>query len=74
MRFLAYGRVVDTTRMRDVLGFTPRYSTREAFDDFVTRQGLHGPLSPDTVQAVERSMRDVVTRAPDRWSPCLTPG
>ena len=31
--------------MKDVLGFTPRYSTREAFDDFVARQGLHGPLS-----------------------------
>ena len=42
MRFLAYGRVVDTARMRDVLGFTPRYSTREAFDDFATRQGLTG--------------------------------
>jgi len=33
MRFLAYGRVVDTSRMRDVLGFEPRYSTREAFDE-----------------------------------------
>jgi UDP-glucose 4-epimerase len=64
MRFLAYGRVVDTTRMRDVLGFTPRYSTREAFDDFVTRQGLSGPLSADNVQAVERTLLDVVKGVP----------
>ena len=62
MRFLAYGRVVDTTRMREVLGFEPRYSTVEAFDDFVTRQGLHGPLSKDTVTAIERRLVDVVSR------------
>jgi UDP-glucose 4-epimerase len=64
MRFLAYGRVVDTSRMRDVLGFEPHYSTREAFDDFVARQGLHGPLSADTVEAVERTVLDVVGRSP----------
>ena len=62
LRFLTYGRVVDTTRMTDVLGFTPRYTTREAFDDFVARQGLHGPLSADTVSAVERTLAGVVRR------------
>lgn len=62
IRFLTYGRVVDTTRMREVLGFTPRYTTREAFDDFVTRQGVRGPLSADTVGAVERRVVDLVTR------------
>lgn len=28
--YLMYGRCVDTTRMKEVLGFHPRYSTREA--------------------------------------------
>jgi UDP-glucose 4-epimerase len=60
LRFLAYGRVVDTSRMRDVLGFEPRYTTREAFDDFVDKQGLHGPLSADSVHAVERAVLDVL--------------
>ena len=60
MRFLSYGRVVDTSRMKDVLGFTPRYSTREAFDDFVERQGLRGPLSPDIVGAVETKVVDIL--------------
>jgi UDP-glucose 4-epimerase len=46
--------------MKDVLGFTPRYSTREAFDDFVAGQGLHGPLSADVVQAVEDKLVDVL--------------
>ena len=65
MRFLSYGRVVDTSRMQDVLGFTPRYTTREAFDDFVERQGLRGPLSPDVVGAVEPK----VAGRPGRPSP-----
>jgi UDP-glucose 4-epimerase len=31
---LTYGRGVDTTRMREVLGFEPAYTTREAFAEF----------------------------------------
>ncbi len=54
VRFLTYGRVLDTTRMHEELGFAPRYSTAAAFDDFVRGQHLHGPLSADRVGAVER--------------------
>ncbi len=31
---LAFGRGLDTTRMRERLGFEPRYTTRAAFEDF----------------------------------------
>ena len=31
---LTFGRGLDTTRMRTVLGFTPRYTTQTAFHDF----------------------------------------
>jgi UDP-glucose 4-epimerase len=62
IRFLTHGRVVDTTAMREILGFTPRYSTVEAFDDFVQQQGLRGPLSRDTVTSVERRLVDVLAR------------
>lgn len=31
---LTYGRAVDTTRMREVFGFRPRYTSAEAFADF----------------------------------------
>ena len=34
MRYLAYGRGLDTTRMRQVLHFEPQYTTKEAFLDF----------------------------------------
>ena len=32
---LVHGRGLDTTRMRDALGFEPAFTTREAFKDFV---------------------------------------
>jgi UDP-glucose 4-epimerase len=32
--FLAFGRGLDTTRMRQVLSFEPKYTTRAAFEDF----------------------------------------
>ncbi|MDX6324192.1 MAG: UDP-glucose 4-epimerase [Nocardioidaceae bacterium] len=35
--FLTYGRGVDTTAMRTVLGFEPAYTTAEAFDSFASR-------------------------------------
>jgi UDP-glucose 4-epimerase len=50
MDFLAYGRGLDTTAMREVLGFQPRYTTREAFEDFA-RTLRHGG-SNDTKQEV----------------------
>jgi UDP-glucose 4-epimerase len=34
LSFLAFGRGLDTNRMRKVLQFEPRYTTREAFQDF----------------------------------------
>jgi UDP-glucose 4-epimerase len=41
--FLAYGRGLDTTRMREVLGYEPEFTTRGAFEDFA--RGL-GPAVP----------------------------
>lgn len=35
VRFLMYGRALDTRAMRETLGFAPAYSTAEAFDDFL---------------------------------------
>ena len=45
--FLTYGRGVDTSRMRDVLGFEPRYSTAAAFADFGVSLGV--PLRDNTL-------------------------
>ena len=37
-RFLNYGRVLDTTRLKTTFGFTPKWSTADAFDDYVRGQ------------------------------------
>ncbi len=34
LTFLAFGRGVDTTRMRTVMGFDPHFTTRQAFEDY----------------------------------------
>jgi UDP-glucose 4-epimerase len=35
IQFLNHGRVVDTTRLKRDFGFEPKWSTRQAFDDYV---------------------------------------
>jgi UDP-glucose 4-epimerase len=60
IRYLTYGRGLDTTRMRKVLGLEPRYTTREAFLDFVRSRRLHGPLSPDIVGGMERRILQAI--------------
>lgn len=48
LSFLTYGRGVDTTRMRDELGFEPRFTTASAFADFGVSLGvpLRAPAEP----------------------------
>jgi UDP-glucose 4-epimerase len=47
--FLTYGRGVDTTRMRSLLGFEPRYTTAEAFADFCRSLGAPTPAGASRV-------------------------
>jgi len=54
VQFLTYGRGVDTTRMRRELGFSPKYSTAEAFDEFVQARCRGGVLDRERVHRVER--------------------
>ncbi len=61
VRLLAYGRVVDTTRLKEEFRFTPRYSTLAAFDEFVHVRRLNHLLSPERVSDVERLARTVLT-------------
>src|SRR5690349_5657934 len=49
MRFLNFGRVVDTTVLRTEFGYTPRYSTEAALDDYA--QTVSPVISQDTVAA-----------------------
>ncbi|MGV1007945.1 MAG: NAD-dependent epimerase/dehydratase family protein [Dermatophilaceae bacterium] len=70
LSLLSYGRGLDTTRMRDVLGFTPAMSTRQAFRDFADHvpaalpgadrlRGALGATADGTVRVLD-SMRSAV--------------
>ena len=53
MQYLAYGRGLDTTRMREVLGFDPLYTTRAAFLDFAPHVTAVVPGAATAVTAVQ---------------------
>ncbi|NEE00344.1 NAD-dependent epimerase/dehydratase family protein [Phytoactinopolyspora halotolerans] len=69
-RFLTYGRGVDTTRMREHLGFVPRFSTVDAFDAFVEARARGGFLDRERVAAADQLLRSVLglNGLPDRAS------
>lgn len=56
LRFLQFGRGVDTTRLGEDFGFTPRYTTLEAFDDFVTGSDLMRIVDPTVVARAEHGL------------------
>ena len=60
LRFLEFGRVVDTTRLREEFGYEPRYTTVEAFDDFLRAGSVLPLVQPGAVERVERSLLGVV--------------
>lgn len=63
VRFLTYGRGMDTTRMRSILKFSPHYTSREAFDDFVAHR-LNRLTTPERVAAVETGLLSVLGASP----------
>ncbi|WP_232660662.1 NAD-dependent epimerase/dehydratase family protein [Pseudonocardia sp. TRM90224] len=56
MRLLNFGRVVDNRRLRTVFGFTPRWTTMQAFDDYVRGSALRPVIPPEQVESLERGI------------------
>jgi UDP-glucose 4-epimerase len=59
MRLLNFGRVVDTTVLREEFGYTPRYSTAEALADYA--RTLPPVVRPELVDEVTSAARSAVT-------------
>jgi UDP-glucose 4-epimerase len=57
VQFLQFGRGVDTARLHGDFGYTPKYTTIEAFDDFVVGSGLSPVVNPDRFEAAGRAVR-----------------
>ncbi|OMC00441.1 hypothetical protein A5733_03805 [Mycobacterium sp. NS-7484] len=62
MNYLSYGRVMDTTRMHRDLGYSPKWTTAEAFDDYVRGRGLTPILDPRWVRSMESRAVGVAQR------------
>ena len=54
LRLLEHGRVADTTRLRERFGYTPRWTSVQAFDDFVRARGRL--IDPDVLAAAEAAL------------------
>ncbi|GAA1891915.1 NAD-dependent epimerase/dehydratase family protein [Lapillicoccus jejuensis] len=73
MEFLAHGRGLDTTRMRQVLGFDPTYTTRAAFTAFAGHVGGPIPGSGAVGQAAGAAAGSAASAA-SALTHALTPG
>jgi UDP-glucose 4-epimerase len=62
LQFLLYGRGVDTKRLAEDFGYTARYTTLEAFDDFVAGSGLNPIIDPSRIEAAGRAVRGLAGR------------
>ncbi|OBH16437.1 SDR family oxidoreductase [Mycolicibacter terrae] len=65
LNYLSFGRVMDTTRMRTDLGYSTKWTTAEAFDDYVRGRGLTPIIDPKWVESVERRAVSVAQRLGD---------
>jgi UDP-glucose 4-epimerase len=62
LNYLSYGRVMDTTRMRTDLGYSPKWTTAEAFHDYVRGRGLTPIIDPRWVRSMESRAVSVAQR------------
>ncbi|WP_067979461.1 NAD-dependent epimerase/dehydratase family protein [Nocardia caishijiensis] len=54
--YFYFGCGLDTTRMRTELGFTPRWTTVQAFDDFIAGAALRPVFDPAWIDAAEHKL------------------
>jgi UDP-glucose 4-epimerase len=56
LRYLLYGRVADTTRLKEKFGHTPEYSTRDALLDLARERRIRKLVSPEQLSDWEREV------------------
>lgn len=62
LKFLQFGRAVDTTHLEAQFGWTPQYSSLEAFEDFIGRRRIRAIVSRDEVAKIEAQIYDFLQR------------
>jgi UDP-glucose 4-epimerase len=61
MQLHNFGRVVDNSRLRRQFGFAPRWTTTQAFDDYVRGRALRPVIDPARLARLERGVLSSVT-------------
>lgn len=62
IRYLNFGRVLCTRKLRTEFGFRPRWTSGQAFDDYVRGRGLRPTISPERVADLERTLLAAASR------------
>lgn len=62
IKLLNFGRVVDTTRLHAEFGFTPRWTTAQAFDDYVHGRGLRPIIDSEWAASAQRCLLGLAAR------------
>lgn len=62
VRFLTYGRGLDTRRLTERFGFTPAYTTRAAFESFVADRLVDRTLPRERIVALEQGLAHTLGR------------
>lgn len=62
VRFLVHGHVADNRRLKEQVGYTPRYTTAGAFADFVRARELRGRVSAQDLVRAERAVLRLLER------------
>jgi len=62
VRFLTFGRAVDTSRAREELGYVPRYRTEQAFEAFIRSRRTDVEAVHEFVAGLERTVVSTMTR------------
>ena len=62
IRFLLYGRVGDVDRLKKVFGYTPEFTTEEAFNDFIAKRKLAKIFTNEQAAQWERDLYEFLSR------------
>jgi UDP-glucose 4-epimerase len=62
VRFLTYGRAIDTRRAREALGFTAKRSTSAAFDEFLAGHGLSTSMVDTMLDGAAAALQTIAPR------------
>lgn len=73
IREIAYGRVADNTRMKQELGFEPKYSCLDAVHDFREKKRAERIVREKTDSNWEKELREFVIRKQNERRADLTP-